>query len=140
MREIRTSGLMSGDGKRGYNLPRPSSTLLPCAFRFIIFSLKQSWLVTLDKTNLNILTYRITKGREKRVMKITPGNLEKRELHELFMSAILPRPIAFVSTIGEDGVFNAAPFSCVAPIGLKPALVCFNIDRKRNGQLWNKNQ
>ena len=67
-------------------------------------------------------------------MKISPGNLEKRELHELFMSAILPRPIAFVSTIGEDGVFNAAPFSCVAPIGLKPALVCFNMGRKRNGQ------
>ena len=66
-------------------------------------------------------------------MKINPENLDKRELHELFMSAILPRPIAFVSTIGDDGVFNAAPFSCVAPIGLKPALVCFNIGRKRNG-------
>jgi len=68
------------------------------------------------------------------VMKINPGNLDKRELHELFMSAILPRPIAFVSTIGDDGVFNAAPFSCVAPICLKPALVCFSIGRKRNGQ------
>ena len=66
-------------------------------------------------------------------MEITPENLGKRELHELFMSAILPRPIAFVSTIGDDGILNAAPFSCVAPIGLKPALVCFNIGRKRNG-------
>ena len=67
-------------------------------------------------------------------MKITPRSLEIRELHELFMSAILPRPIAFVSTIGDDGVFNVAPFSSFAPIGLKPALVCFNIGRKRNGQ------
>ena len=49
-------------------------------------------------------------------------------------SSIMGMPIAFVSTIGDDGVFNAAPFSCVAPIGLKPALVCFTIGRKRNGQ------
>ena len=67
-------------------------------------------------------------------MQITPRDLDNRALHELFMSAFLPRPIAFVSTIGEDGVFNAAPYSSVAPIGLKPALVCFNIGRKANGQ------
>jgi len=67
-------------------------------------------------------------------MQITPGDLNNKALHELFMSAFLPRPIAFVSTIGADGVLNAAPFSSVAPIGLKPALVCFNIGRKGNGQ------
>ena len=67
-------------------------------------------------------------------MQITPRDLNNKALHELFMSAFLPRPIAFVSTIGADGVLNAAPFSSVAPIGLKSALVCFNIGRKGNGQ------
>ena len=67
-------------------------------------------------------------------MKIDPRNLENRELHELFMSAVLPRPIAFVSTVGDDGVFNAEPFSCISPLCLKPTRVCFNIGRKRNGQ------
>jgi flavin reductase (DIM6/NTAB) family NADH-FMN oxidoreductase RutF len=67
-------------------------------------------------------------------MKIIPANLNKRDSHELLMSAILPRPIAFVSTVGEGEIFNVAPFSCIAPIGMKPALVCLQISRKRDGE------
>lgn len=67
-------------------------------------------------------------------MKINPTNLTKKDTHELLMSAILPRPIAFVSTIGEDGVFNLAPFSCFAPVGLKPPLVCLQIGWRRDGK------
>jgi len=67
-------------------------------------------------------------------MKIIPANLNKRDSHELLMSAILPRPIAFVSTVGEDGIYNVAPFSCFAPIGMKPALVCLQISWKRDGR------
>jgi len=67
-------------------------------------------------------------------MKIIPANLSKRESHELFMSAIVPRPIAFVSTVGEDGVFNLAPFSCFTSLCLKPALVGIHIGWKRNGE------
>jgi flavin reductase (DIM6/NTAB) family NADH-FMN oxidoreductase RutF len=67
-------------------------------------------------------------------MKIIPERLDKRDSHELLMSAVLPRPIAFVSTVGEDGVLNVAPFSCFAPISMKPALVCVQISRKRDGQ------
>ena len=51
MREIRTSGLMSGEGRRTvYAAPRLSSTLLvrlPCfsarVFRRLVLDLKQSW-------------------------------------------------------------------------------------------------
>lgn len=67
-------------------------------------------------------------------MKINPESLNNFQLHELFMSAILPRPIAFVSTIGDDGVFNLAPYSSFAPIGLMPALVCLHISWKTGGQ------
>ena len=67
-------------------------------------------------------------------MKIDPQGMRKRDLHELLLSAILPRPIAFVSTIGEDGIFNLAPYSCFAPIGIKPPLVCIQIGYKRDGQ------
>jgi len=66
-------------------------------------------------------------------VKVDPANLDKRELHELFMSAIVPRPIAFVSTVGEDGVFNLAPFSCFTSLCLKPALVGLQFGWKRNG-------
>ncbi len=67
-------------------------------------------------------------------MKIDPANLDKRELHELFMSAIVPRAIAFVSTVGEDGVFNLAPFSCFTSLCLKPALVGLQFGWKRGGE------
>jgi flavin reductase (DIM6/NTAB) family NADH-FMN oxidoreductase RutF len=67
-------------------------------------------------------------------MKINPTQLDRRDSHELLMGAIVPRPIAFVSTVGKDGVFNVAPFSCFAPVGLKPARVCLSIDRRRDGQ------
>jgi flavin reductase (DIM6/NTAB) family NADH-FMN oxidoreductase RutF len=67
-------------------------------------------------------------------MKIDPQGMRKRDLHELLLSAVLPRPIAFVSTTGEDGVFNLAPYSCFAPIGMKPPLVCMQIGWKRDGQ------
>ncbi len=67
-------------------------------------------------------------------MKLDPKGMRKRDLHELLLSAVLPRPIAFVSTIGEDGVHNLAPYSCFAPIGMKPPLVCIQIGWKRDGQ------
>jgi flavin reductase (DIM6/NTAB) family NADH-FMN oxidoreductase RutF len=66
-------------------------------------------------------------------MKIIPENLTKRESHELFMSAIVPRAIALISTIGEDGVSNLAPFSCFTSLCLKPAIVGVQIAWKRNG-------
>ena len=67
-------------------------------------------------------------------MKIKPADLNRRDTHELIMSAIVPRPIAFVSTIGEDGVFNLAPFSAFTSLALKPTLVCFCIGWRRDGQ------
>ena len=67
-------------------------------------------------------------------MKIDPTNLDYRGSHELIRGVIVPRPIAFVSTIGEDGVFNVAPFSNFAPICLKPVLLCVSISWKRDGQ------
>ena len=67
-------------------------------------------------------------------MKIDPRDLDYRYVYQLFMSAVVPRPIALVSTIGENGIFNLAPFSGFATMGLKPSLVHINIARKRDGQ------
>ena len=66
-------------------------------------------------------------------MKIIPTDLDKKGLHSLFMSVILPRPIAWISTIGENGVNNVAPFSCFTSLSSNPAIVCINIGWKRDG-------
>jgi len=31
-----------------------------------------------------------------------------------------------ISTVGEDGIYNAAPFSFVAPVSSKPPIICFS--------------
>ena len=49
-------------------------------------------------------------------MKVDLTNIDYRGSHEIIASAIVPRPIAFVSTIGDNGVFNLAPFSFFAPL------------------------
>jgi len=67
-------------------------------------------------------------------MKLNPANLNKRDLYKFFVTAIIPRPIAFVSTISENGVFNLAPFSFFAPLCSKPAIVGLGIGRKKDGQ------
>jgi flavin reductase (DIM6/NTAB) family NADH-FMN oxidoreductase RutF len=44
-------------------------------------------------------------------MEYAPADLNPRERYKLLASFVLPRPIAWVTTIGPTGVVNAAPFS-----------------------------
>ncbi|KAL1703004.1 hypothetical protein EV121DRAFT_208875 [Schizophyllum commune] len=46
-----------------------------------------------------------------------------RDLYQILGSAIVPRPIAFVSTVSKDGVPNLAPFSYFSMIGHNPPMV-----------------
>ena len=66
-------------------------------------------------------------------MKIDPVGLDSREIHELMVGCVVPRPIAFVSMIGEDGVYNVAPFSFFTLLSMHPTVVGFAIGRKRGG-------
>ena len=66
-------------------------------------------------------------------MRIDLANLHQKEARELLVGAALPRPIALVSTIGEYGIYNLAPFSFFIPMSVKPAIVGLGIGRKRDG-------
>jgi len=66
-------------------------------------------------------------------MKIETVNLTREESHDLIGTAIAPLPIAFISTIGADGTYNAAPFSFVAPVCSKPPVICISFGL-RQGQ------
>ncbi|KQL19365.1 flavin reductase family protein [Cytobacillus solani] len=63
-------------------------------------------------------------------MEITPGNLEWKDAYKLLVGSILPRPIAFVTTINEMGIVNAAPFSFFTAICADPMLICFSPMRR----------
>ena len=67
-------------------------------------------------------------------MKIDPANLDFREAHHLLAGAVTPRPILLISTIGEDGVFNVAPFSFAAPVSVMPPLIGIEFSTRRDGR------
>jgi len=55
--------------------------------------------------------------------------------YKLMASLIVPRPIALVTTVGADGVVNAAPFSMFNMVGEDPPIVMLSINRLQDGQL-----
>jgi flavin reductase (DIM6/NTAB) family NADH-FMN oxidoreductase RutF len=65
-------------------------------------------------------------------MKFDFAQLNVKDCHDLLVCAVLPRPIAFVSTIGANGVHNLAPFSYFTVLSSKPAVIGFGIGPKRN--------
>ena len=64
-------------------------------------------------------------------MNIEPASLSTLQSYQMLTSAVVPRPIAFISTVSEDGIFNLAPFSFFTPICVKPPVICFSIGRRR---------
>jgi flavin reductase (DIM6/NTAB) family NADH-FMN oxidoreductase RutF len=57
---------------------------------------------------------------------IDPATADPRNIYKLMVGAIIPRPIAFVSTLSADGVRNLAPFSFFTGISANPPVVCFS--------------
>jgi flavin reductase (DIM6/NTAB) family NADH-FMN oxidoreductase RutF len=63
-------------------------------------------------------------------MEIKPDTLPWKDAYKLLVGSIVPRPIAFVSTIDEEGRANLAPFSFFTAISADPMLVCFSPMRR----------
>ncbi|MDB5799212.1 MAG: flavin reductase protein [Rhodocyclales bacterium] len=68
-------------------------------------------------------------------MDIDFTSITEYQRYKLMASLIVPRPIALVTTVGEDGVVNAAPFSMFCMVGEEPPLVMVSINRKKDGTL-----
>lgn len=68
-------------------------------------------------------------------MELDPASLEVRARYQLLIATILPRPIAWVSTVSPDGVPNLAPFSFFTGIAANPMSVCFAPVNDRTGKL-----
>ena len=55
--------------------------------------------------------------------------------YKLMASLIVPRPIALVTSLGANGVVNAAPFSMFNMIGEDPPILMLSINRLDDGRL-----
>lgn len=58
-------------------------------------------------------------------MDFNPSDLNGAERYKLLIGGIVPRPIAFVSTVSPDGRPNLAPFSFFNGIGSNPMTLLF---------------
>lgn len=58
---------------------------------------------------------------------------ENRANFKTLLSCVLPRPIAFVSTLSKGGVANLAPFSFFNAVGSNPPAVIFSPATKADG-------
>lgn len=59
-------------------------------------------------------------------MKINPKDLSVKELHGYLLSAVVPRPIAFASTIDAKGNVNLSPFSYFNVFSANPPILVFS--------------
>ncbi|MCD7035911.1 flavin reductase family protein [Metabacillus sp. GX 13764] len=65
---------------------------------------------------------------------IDPADLEMKENYKILTGTIVPRPIAFVTSLAEDGTLNAAPFSYFNIISADPPMVSIAVQRNPGGE------
>lgn len=63
-------------------------------------------------------------------MNVQPDSLAWKDAYKLLIGSVLPRPIAFVSSVDCSGRVNLAPFSFFTGICADPMMVCFAPMRK----------
>lgn len=59
-------------------------------------------------------------------MEITPDTIKPSELYRILTGSILPRPIAWVSSVADNGTPNLAPFSFFNVASVKPPVLGFS--------------
>ena len=68
-------------------------------------------------------------------MQIDPEKQLQKDNYKLLTNFVVPRPIAWVTSVGEQGVVNLAPFSFFNGIGSDPLLIMLSIAKNSQGLL-----
>jgi flavin reductase (DIM6/NTAB) family NADH-FMN oxidoreductase RutF len=58
-------------------------------------------------------------------MIVDPGSVDPAIVYRMMTGIVVPRPIAFVSSLSPDGIRNLAPFSFFTAVCGNPPMVCF---------------
>lgn len=56
---------------------------------------------------------------------IQPHEMSSQDFYKILIGSVLPRPIAWVSTVSKDGIDNLAPFSFFTIASVVPPVLCF---------------
>jgi flavin reductase (DIM6/NTAB) family NADH-FMN oxidoreductase RutF len=69
-----------------------------------------------------------------RMVSLDPIQIGTTPTYKLLIGGIVPRPIAFVSTLNLEGQGNLAPFSFFNGVSSNPPAIMIAITRKKNGE------
>ncbi|MCM3570330.1 flavin reductase family protein [Neobacillus mesonae] len=65
---------------------------------------------------------------------IDPAHNTERENYKILIGSIIPRPIAFVTSVSSEGVLNGAPFSFFNVVSANPPMISLSIQRSSGRQ------
>lgn len=66
-------------------------------------------------------------------IQIDLSRVPPRDAHGLLGSAVVPRPIAWISSVSADGQVNLAPFSFFSGVTWSPPTLCVSIVNRQDG-------
>jgi flavin reductase (DIM6/NTAB) family NADH-FMN oxidoreductase RutF len=64
------------------------------------------------------------------IRSFAPADLSAAEAYALLVGIVVPRPVAWVTTVDAAGTVNAAPFSCYTFVCNRPPMLAVNIGRR----------
>ena len=66
-------------------------------------------------------------------MQIDLDALDPRDRYKLLSAVVIPRPVAWVTTVNAQGLVNAAPYSFFNVFGADPALIILGLEHRADG-------
>ncbi|MBR1197870.1 flavin reductase family protein [Bradyrhizobium sp. AUGA SZCCT0240] len=63
-------------------------------------------------------------------MRIDPSDLDAERAYRLITGIVVPRPIAWVTSLSSGGIVNLAPFSAFTFVSPKPPMLAISVGRK----------
>src|ERR1700746_3061980 len=74
-------------------------------------------------------------SQQEKAMEYAPENLAPRERYKVLTSFVLPRPIAWVTSLGPTGVSTPPPFIFLNVFAEDPPLCMFAVNRRPDGRV-----
>ena len=71
-------------------------------------------------------------------MIIDPSKLDQQSTYKLLIGSVVPRPIAWTSTVSKEGVRNLAPFSFFTVASRQPPTLCLSVGPRSDSNILTK--
>ena len=71
-------------------------------------------------------------------MIVDPSELDPQSVYKLLIGSVVPRPIAWASTLSPEGVPNLAPYSFFTVASRNPPTLCISVGERLGGEPYPK--